>query len=46
MPQPEVAALLTDHAITGVFECAGQPVSGHAARQLHAASTGISSSFT
>jgi len=46
MAQPKVAALLMDHAITDVFKCAGQPISGHAARQLHAASTGISWSFT
>jgi hypothetical protein len=46
VPQPDVAALLTDHPVTEVFQCANYTVCGYAARQLHAASTEINSSFT
>jgi hypothetical protein len=46
MTQPDVAAFLANHAITEAFECAGETFAGHAPRQLHAASTGMSSSFT
>ena len=46
MTQSEVAPFLTDHTITEAFEGAGKALTGHTARQLHAASTGMSSSFT
>ena len=46
VPQPDVAALLTDHRVAEVFQRVNYPVCGYAARQLHAASTGINSSFT
>ena len=46
VPQPHVAALLTDHPVAEVFQRANYAVRGHAARQLHAASTWINSSLT
>jgi hypothetical protein len=41
-----VAALLTNDLVSEVFKCADNTISGHAARQFHAASTWINSSFT
>jgi hypothetical protein len=46
VPQPDVAALLTNHLIAEALQGADYTICGYAARQLHAASTGISSSFT
>ena len=46
VPQPDVASLLTDHPVADVLQRANYTVCGHAARQLHAASTEINSSFT
>ena len=46
VPQPDVAALLTDHLVAEVFQRVNYAVCGYAARQLHAASTEINSSFT
>lgn len=46
VPQPDVAALLTDHGVPNLLQRTNQTFASHAARQLHAASTGINSSFT
>jgi hypothetical protein len=46
VPQPDVAAFLTDHPVAELFERTDQTLRGNSARQLHAASTGINSSFT
>ena len=46
VPQPDVAALLTDHHVAEVFQRVNYTVCGYAAWQLHAASTGINSSLT
>jgi len=46
MAHSDMAASLTDHIVTEAFECPGKTLTGHATRQLHAASTGMSSSFT
>ncbi len=35
-----------DDLVTEALECADQTICGHIAREFHAASTGISSSFT
>jgi hypothetical protein len=41
-----MAPFLTYDAIAEAFHCADHTIRGHAARQFHAASTGISSSLT
>ena len=46
VPQPDVTALLTDHAIAEALQRVCDTIPGYAARQSHAASTWISSSFT
>jgi hypothetical protein len=46
VPQPDVAALLVNYAISEAFLRADDSVRRYATRQFHAASTGISSSFT
>lgn len=46
MPEPDLAALLTNHLVAETLQCADQTICGYASRQLHAASTEISSSFT
>ena len=46
VPQPDVASLLTDHPVAEASQRVNDTVCGYAARQPHAASTGISSSFT
>jgi len=46
MPQYDVAAFLSDHNVTKPFQSANDAIRGYAPRQPHAASTGISSSFT
>ena len=35
VPQPDVAALLTDHPVAEVFQRVNYTVCGYAARQLH-----------
>lgn len=46
IPQSEVASFLADYFVTEVFQRPDQTICGYAAWQFHAASTGISSSFT
>jgi hypothetical protein len=46
VPQPDVAAFLADHRVAEVLQRVNYTVCGYAARQLHAASTEINSSFT
>ena len=46
MKKPDVASLLANHGIAEPFQCANQPSGRNSARQFHAASTGINSSFT
>ena len=42
----DVAFILTDDPVPEPLQLPDKPVSGYAARELHAASTGINSSFT
>ena len=44
--QPDMATFLADHRISETHEHMNQPIAGHAARQLQAASKGINSSLT
>ena len=44
--QPDMAPFLADHRISETGEHMNQPIAGHAARQLQAASKGINSSLT
>jgi len=44
--QPEVTAFLADYCLSEAGQHFNQSIAGHAARQLHAASTGINSSLT
>ena len=44
--QPEVATFLADHRLSEAGQHLNQPIAGHTARQLHAASKGINSSLT
>jgi len=44
--QPDMASSLADHRISETGQHINQPIAGHAARQLHAASKGINSSLT
>jgi hypothetical protein len=46
VPQPNMATLLTNDSVANHLEYADQAIRGHASREPHAASTGISSSFT
>ena len=46
MLQPDMAPLLPDYGVSGLLQRANQTIAGHATRQFHAASTGISSSLT
>jgi len=46
VPQLDVAALLTDHAIAEPLQCENYAICGYASTQFRAASTGINSSFT
>jgi hypothetical protein len=46
MLQTDMASPLPDYGISKVLQRADQPAGGHAARQFHAASTGINSSLT
>lgn len=44
--QPDMATFLADYRVSEAGEHVNQPVAGHPARQPHAASNGINSSFT
>ncbi len=46
MPEPDVASLLADHPVAEALDDGNYAFCRNSARQLHAASTGISSSFT
>ncbi len=46
MPQSDMASLFADHPVAEALQCADQTIRGYSPRQLQAASTGISSSFT
>jgi hypothetical protein len=46
MPQPDRTALLSQDLLAQMFQDPDQPFRRHVPRQLHAASTGISSSLT
>src|SRR5580658_31493 len=46
VPQPGMATFLTDRLVAEALQSAYHTVSGYAARQSHAASTCINSSFT
>lgn len=46
VPESGMAPLLADDHISEAFQRADQTISGYAALQLHAASTGINSSLT
>ena len=46
MPYPHVASILAGHTVAEARQASNQPLSRHAARQFHAASSGMSSSFT
>jgi hypothetical protein len=37
VPHPDVTALLTDYLLAEALQCADYKISGHAARQFHAA---------
>ena len=45
MPQPDVATFLAEHRVSEAGQQVDQTIAGHAARQFHAASNGINSSF-
>ena len=44
--QPGMTTFLADYRVSEAGEHVNQPIAGHAARQPHAASKGINSSFT
>jgi hypothetical protein len=46
MPKPGMAPFLTVYRVSDLLERADETVARHAPRQFHAASSGISSSFT
>jgi hypothetical protein len=46
VPQPRMATLLADNLVPQMLQYANQPIRSDTARQFHAASTGINSSFT